>query len=286
MPDTHSIIDIQNATVYRGDTLVFDRLSLSIRRGENTAIVGPNGAGKSTFLKMLSRELYPVYADDTHVRLFGRDRWSVWELRSHLGIISPDLQHDYAGDAVGIAVVLSGYYASINTWGHQRFNQAQRRRALQTMEQLGIDHLREKAYAAMSTGEQRRFLLARALINDPEALILDEPTTGLDLPATFHYLGLVRRLMREGRTVILVTHHLHEIPPEVSRAILLRSGRLMADGAKTGVITENNLTRLYGTPIRLLTANGYYQALPGEQQGPDSSQPDTHRPAVPASHTG
>ena len=263
MASTEPIIDIRNATVYRGETLVFERLSLRIAGGENTAIVGPNGAGKSTFLKLLSRDIYPVYQQDARVRLFGRDRWSVWELRAHLGIVSHDLQHEYAGNALGLAVVLSGYYASINTWGYQSFTESERHQADVVMSLLDIEHLRDKQFATMSTGEQRRFLLARALINQPEALILDEPTTGLDLTATFHYLDIVRKLMHEQRTVILVTHHLHEIPPEIERVILLKGGQVVADGPKRQVLTSASLSALYATPIKLIEADGYYQAFPG-----------------------
>jgi iron complex transport system ATP-binding protein len=123
--------------------------------------------------------------------------------------------------------------------------------------------LHSRTFATMSTGEQRRFLLGRALINDPDTLLLDEPTSGLDLKACFQYLDFVRGLMRAGKTVILVTHHIHEIPPEVSRVVLLKDGAVMADGAKPEILTGANLSRLFDTPVELVRANGFYQAMPG-----------------------
>ncbi len=259
---TDPIIEIKDATVYRGDTRVFENFSLEVPRGENTAIIGPNGAGKTTFMKLITRDIYPVYSDSSYVRVYGRDRWNVWELRSLLGVISNDLQINYSGNAHGLNVVLSGYYSSIDTWGYQEFAAQQIEQARVIMDDLTISALSEKPYEAMSTGQQRRFLLARALVNDPDALILDEPTSGLDLPMTFHYLDIVRNLMQKGKTIVLVTHHLHEIPPEIKRVVLLKDGTVVADGAKESLLTDYMLSDLFETPIHLVEANGYYQAMP------------------------
>lgn len=257
------IIEIKNVTVYRGLHQVFNNLSLDIAPGCQTAILGPNGAGKSTLLKLLSRELYPVQSEDSYVRLFGQERWDVWELRSHLGIVSHDLQQQYVGNARGLNVILSGYYSSIDTAWHQQFSPEDRDLALRLMVTLGVTHLKDRMFAEMSTGEQRRFLLGRALINDPDTLVLDEPTSGLDLKAGFQYLDIVRRLMGDGKTIILVTHHIHEIPPEVSRVVLLKDGEVLADGDKSEILTDKNLSALFDTPVALARANGFYQAMPG-----------------------
>ncbi|MFQ5994115.1 MAG: ABC transporter ATP-binding protein [Acidiferrobacterales bacterium] len=262
MSPAGKIIEIKDATVFRGNTKVFENFSLEIDRGSNTAIIGPNGAGKTTLLKLLSRDLYPVHRDGSYVRILGRGGWNVWDLRSQLGIVSHDLQHDYAGYVRGIDVVLSGYYASIGTYDYQEFTPQQLQRAEQILATLGIVHLKEKGFAAMSTGEQRRFLLGRALINEPHTLVLDEPTTSLDLKATFKYLTIIRKLMQEGRTVVLITHHLHDIPPEVTRVILLKDGSVVAQGEKEQVLTDNNLSHLFDTPIKLVRENGFYQAIP------------------------
>ncbi len=261
-----NIIEIKNATVHRGQTKVFDGLSLEIAQGCNTAILGPNGAGKTTLLQLLSRELYPVQRDGSYVRIFGRERWNVWDLRSHFGIVSFDLQQRYLGKASGIDVILSGYYSSVGTWSHQEFTAENRQRAHLILEMLDILDLQDKVFSQMSAGEQRRFLLGRALVHDPEALVLDEPTSGLDLKACFQYLDIVRRLMRSGKTLILVTHRIHEIPPEVSRVILLKAGTVIADGKKTEILTSQNMCRLFDTPIELVRTNGFYQAIPSETQ--------------------
>jgi iron complex transport system ATP-binding protein len=259
-----NLIDIQKATVYRGDHLVFSDLSLQIAKGCQTALLGPNGAGKSTLLQLLSGELRAASHEGSIVRLFGLDRWNVFELRTQLGIVSHDLQRETPSGARGAEVILSGFYASIGLYPHQTFSAEQRRRADEVMERLGIADFRERRFSEMSTGEQRRFLLGRALVHNPSTLILDEPTSGLDLRACFQYLQIIRTLIRQGKTIILVTHHLHEIPPEVERVILLKEGRVTADGKKTEILTSEKLTALFDTPVKLMQADGWYQALPAE----------------------
>ena len=258
-----TIVDIQHAEVYRGDQQVFADLTLQIDAGVDTAILGPNAAGKSTLLKLLSLDIHPVPRNNSSLRLFGKDTWNVWELRRHLGVVSHDLQHRYLDDAHGVNVILSGYYASVDTYEHQGFGYGELVRATHIMEDMGILHLQDRAFGDMSTGEQRRFLLGRALVHDPEALVLDEPTSGLDLRACFHYLEIVRGLMSKGKTLILVTHHIHEIPPEVTRVVLLKKGRIIGDGPKEEMLTAAHLTGLFDTPVQVVRANDWYQVLPG-----------------------
>jgi len=257
------LIEIERATVYRGDACVFKDFSLSIQVGEHVAILGPNGAGKSTFLKLLAGEVHPVPNDETHIRLFGEELWNVWDVRKQLGMVSHDLQHQYMDQVTGLKVVLSGFYASIGTYGYQDFSYGQLARADGMLEEMGAGTLRDRRFGEMSTGEQRRCLLGRVLVHEPTALILDEPTSGLDLTATFHYLDLVRNYIRKEKTLLLVTHHIHEIPPEVERVVFLKQGRILQDGDKRAILTEVNLSGLFDCPVTLAQANGWYQALPG-----------------------
>lgn len=257
------ILDIRHATVYRGDTCVFSDLSFKLRDGEHAAILGPNGSGKSTLLKLLSGEVHAVPRDETRVALFGEERWNIWDVRTRIGMVSHDLQRDYLICAEGLNVILSGFYASHDTYEHQQFSKTQMTKAYEVMEQLGIMALAKRRYGRLSTGEQRRFLLGRALVHDPPVLVLDEPTSGLDVQACFQYLDLLRAQIATGKTVLLVTHHLHEIPPEIDRAIFLKDRKIVADGAKSALITGDQVSRLFDRTITLVQANGWYQALPG-----------------------
>jgi iron complex transport system ATP-binding protein len=257
------LIEIENADVFRGETRVFDGLSLRIEQGESTAILGPNGSGKSTLLRLLSRELYPVAREGSWVRILGKSRWDVFALRQQLGLVSHELQAAYPRSVCGLDVVLSGFFASVGLHPHQELTRVQQERAEAVLGELGAAHLRDKPIASMSGGEQRRCLLGRALVHAPHTLVLDEPTTSLDLKATFELIALFQKLARQGKTLILVTHHVHEIPPEISRVVLLRQGRVFADGQKEAVLTDETLSRLFDVPIRIVERSGFFQAFPG-----------------------
>ena len=258
-----NIIELNNISVFQQRNKVFDNFSLSLKRGQNSVILGPNGAGKTTLLKLLNRELYIVANETSSIKIFGKNRWNVEELRTHLGVVSHHLQTNFSSNALGLYVVLSGFYASDGIWQHQKFKNEHIELANQVMNLLDIENLKSRQYATMSTGEQRKFLLARALVHNPEVLVLDEPTSGLDLRACFQYLEIIQDLMNTGKNVILVTHHIHEIPPEITRAILLKEAKVVDDGDKKKVLTSKSLSKLFDRPIKIIQKNGFYQALPG-----------------------
>ena len=259
------LIEIQNATIWRGTTCVFDGLDLEIAQHERVAIVGPNGAGKTTLLKVINRELYPVVQDGSSLRILGLEHWNVWELRKHIGVVSHDLQQRYTPTTTALEVVVSGFHSSIGVHGTlaSRVNAQQLEAARATMAELGVDGLAGTALKSMSTGQQRRCLLARALVHEPDTLILDEPTAGLDFAASFDYLGRLQRLADDGRNIIIVTHHLNELPPAIDRVVLLKQGRIVADGPKFEVLTSELLSDVYETCVRVAELDGYYLAYPG-----------------------
>jgi len=258
-----NIIDLQNITVFQGRNKILDNFSLTIDESQSTVILGPNGSGKTTILKLLNRELYIVEDKKSSLKIFEKDRWNVDDLRSNLGVVSQNLQYGYSNSALGLYVVLSGFYSSDGIWQHQKFDENKLNRAKEVMELLSISELQDREFSTMSTGEQRKFLLARSLVNDPAVLVFDEPTSGLDMSTCFQYLEIIRELISMGKKVILVTHHIHEIPPEVTRVILLKEGRVVEDGDKDKVLNDASLTNLFDWPIKVIKENGYYQAIPG-----------------------
>lgn len=259
------LVEIRNATIWRGTSLVFENLSLVIAQHERVAILGPNACGKTTLMKTINRELYPVVKPGSFVRILGRDTWNVWKLREHIGVVSHDLHQRYTPDTTALEVVISGFYSSIGVHGTlaRRVSEGQRKAAIETLGELGVRSLQDTPLSAMSTGQQRRCLLARALVHRPDTLILDEPTAGLDFAASFDYLGRLRRLAEAGRNIVIVTHHLNEIPPEVDRVVLLQNGRVAADGPKKAVLDSELLSKVYETRIRVAEIDGYYLAYPG-----------------------
>lgn len=267
MQHEDKLIEIRNATVWRGTTRVFDGLNLDIDRHERVAILGPNGSGKTTLLKLLNRELYAVAEPGSRVRILGRERGNVWELRKHIGVVSHDLQQRYTPSTTALQVVVSGFYSSIGVHGllAKRVTEPQRRAARRALAELGLAEMIDRRLSEMSTGQQRRCLLARALVHRPDTLILDEPTAGLDFSACFDYLARLRKLAETGTNLVIVTHHLNEIPTVVDRVVLLHQGRVVADGKKAEILTGERLSQVYSTPIRVTEIDGYYLACPADR---------------------
>ena len=267
---TDPVLELREATVIKGDRRILDGLTLTIHAGEHTAIVGPNGAGKSALVNLLTHEDRPLRRDDGEpsVRVFGDGNWNVFELRSQLGIVSADLHHRFVlgnneGRVTAEAAVLSGFLATQGILRYGAVTQDMRRRAGEALARMGVSHLARRRLDEMSTGEARRVLLARALVTAPRALILDEPTTGLDLVARHDFTERVRQIAREGTTLILITHHIEEIVPEIDRVILVGEGKIAAAGSKREILTAAHLSALFNAPIALEEGDGYFYARPG-----------------------
>ena len=269
-PDTAAcaapLFELDRATVVRGPSRVLHNLSLRIPLGQHTAILGPNGCGKSTFIKLISRELYPLAREgDAPVKVFGLRRWNVNELRNRLGLVTSDLTRDLqqmpylrAEDAV-----ITGFFSSFVVPPHRQVDADMRAKARHALEQVRATPLADRQVAELSTGEMRRVLIARALVHEPQALLLDEPTAGLDLVARRQFLGLMRSLAQRGITLVLVTHHIEEIIPEIDRVLLLRDGAVCADGDRAGTLTEAQLSHVFGGPVQVRREGEYYGAVPG-----------------------
>ncbi len=260
-----ALIELDHASVIRGQVRVLHELSLRIGLGQHTAILGPNGCGKSSFIKLITRELYPLAraGGDAPVKVLGQTRWQVDRLRSQLGIVTGDLSVNLA-DMPGLSVesaVLSGFFASYVVPPHREVTDAMRERAREALALARATPLLGRAYAELSAGETRRVLIARALVNRPQALLLDEPSTGLDLVARQHLVDTMRHLAQQGITLVLVTHHSEEIVPEIERVILLRGGRIFADGDRQALLTDPTLSEVFGGPVRVQCEDERYSAL-------------------------
>lgn len=272
MPKTtrdHSplLIDFSGVTIVRGDVPVLRNLRLQIRRGEHVAILGPNGSGKSTLIKAITRELYPLdRGAKMRFQLLGQDDWDLNDLRGHFGIVTLDLLQNLSNEIVlrqvtARELILSGHFNSIGLWPHHRVTPAQEAQARKILRFLAISRLANRAVSTMSSGEQRRVLIGRALVHEPEVLILDEPTTSLDPGAVREFRVLLRKLARAGRSLLLVTHHIADVIPEIERVILIKAGRITADGVKSQMLTSARLSRLFGAKLRIIRRGRCYDVL-------------------------
>lgn len=254
-----SLLEFANVTVVRNDRTVLDNLSLTIHEGEHVAILGPNGSGKSSLIKTINREFYPLQRPGAAVRILGKDVWNVFDLRVMLGIVNNDLLAANARDVKGREAVLSGFFSSIGVWpGQHTVTPEMERKTDEVMERLEITHLADRWVDELSSGEARRVVIARALVHDPKALLFDEPTASLDLHAMYELGGVLRKLAQSGISILLVTHHLPDLIPEIGRVVMIRDGRIWKDGSKEDVLTEGNLSELFRVPVQLMRRDGYY----------------------------
>jgi iron complex transport system ATP-binding protein len=245
-------------TLLRGTRVALESLTLSIHDGEHVAILGPNGSGKSSLIKAISRECYPLQRPGSSLQILGQDRWNIFELRSLLGIVSNDLMQACTRDYSVEEVILSGFFSSIGTWPNHEVTDAMRHKTRDVMSLLEISHLSGRNVDELSSGEARRVLIGRALVHAPKALLLDEPTNSLDLHAAHELHDTLRKLAQSGTTVVLVTHHLPDIIPEIERVVLIQDGKILEDGAKERVLTAAGLSRLFGTAVEVVMSRGYY----------------------------
>src|SRR5579862_7257309 len=252
------LLALNHVTVMRGERAALHDVTLQIGSGEHVCILGPNGCGKSTLIKTITRECYPLASEGSSISILGRERWNIFELRSLLGIVSPDLLASCTTDATGRDVVLSGFFSSTRIFPHHHPDPEHLPRAEATLARLGIAHLAHRAVSHMSSGEAKRTLIARALVHDPQTLLFDEPSNALDIAAQLQLRDTMRELAQGGLGILLVTHHVAEIIPEIERIVLLREGRILADGAKKEILTAENLSSLFGVAVRLGQHDGYF----------------------------
>ena len=256
------LIEFHNVTIRRGLRDVLDGITLSIAQGENVAILGPNGSGKSTLVKAIARDLYPVIKQEPwSLRILGSDCWNLFDLRNRLGLVSNDWMQMCTRDFSGFEIVLSGFFGSVGIWPYHPVTPEMERKAREVMELLEIPHLAERATNEVSSGEARRILIARALVHDPLTLILDEPSTSLDLRATRELRDILRKLAAGGIGMVMVTHHLPDIIPEMRRVVTIREGRIHFDGPTEQALTAPALSALFGIPVEVLERDGYYHVL-------------------------
>ena len=249
-------LEMRNVNVARGDRTVLHDVNLSIRTGEHVAILGPNGCGKSTLILTMTCQLYPIVQPGMHVGIFGRERWNLTELRRHFGVVSAgpmgtELPGERTAVTTGLDAVIAGFFSASTLWPNLHVTDEMRSRAYEALDRMQAARLAGQTVGTMSAGEKRRIMIARALVHRPQQLLLDEPSNALDLAAQRELREGLRGLAREGTGLVMVTHHLGDILPEIERIILMRDGRIVGDGPRQEMLTEAQLSELFLTPVRI-----------------------------------
>ena len=255
-------LQFEHVNVARGNNTVLHDISLTIAAGEHIAILGPNGCGKSTLIKTITCECYPIVQPGTSVSIFGRERWDLTELKKRLGVVSPELPGRPTLQTTGRDAVLTGFFSSSTLWPNltSQITPEMHTRTDEVLERIDATHLRDKPVGEMSAGEQRRIMIGRALVASAGMLLLDEPSNALDLAAQQDLRELLRTLARQGTGILLITHHIADIIPEIDRIILMKSGRIHADALKPTLLTAPTLSNLFQTEVHVTQKDGFYNA--------------------------
>jgi iron complex transport system ATP-binding protein len=262
------IVELKQVNVARGNNIVLHDLSLRIDPGEHLAILGPNGCGKSTLLKTITCEVYPLVRPETSVRIMGRERWDLTQLKRRMGVVSAELPGKPTLTTTGFDAILTGFFSSSTLWPNLTVTAQMRTRAEQILSLVNAENLRSKPVGEMSAGQQRRIMIGRAMAGTSSSdeagsvqmLLLDEPSNALDLGAQQDLREMLRRLAQQGTAIVLITHHIADILPEMDRIVMMRDGRIVADGSKPELLTEQRLSDLFGREIAMTERDGYWNA--------------------------
>jgi iron complex transport system ATP-binding protein len=260
-----ALVELEHVFVARGENVVLRDVSLRVGAGEHLAILGPNGCGKSTLLKTITCECYPLVRDETRVRILGRERWDLTELKRRMGVVSAELPGRQTLTTTGLDAILTGFFSSSTLWPNLTVTAEMRERAEEIVALVGAEGLRGKLVGEMSAGQQRRVMIGRALAGtslhgEVQMLLLDEPSNALDMGAQYDLREMLRGLARRGVAIVLITHHIADILPEMERVVMMREGRIVADGAKGEWLTAEKLSGLFGREIGVGERRGYFNA--------------------------
>ena len=259
------IVELEHVNVARGQNIVLHDVSFRVEAGEHLAILGPNGCGKSTLLKTATCELYPIARPETRVRIMGRERWDLTQLKRKMGVVSAELPGRQTLSITGFDAILTGFFSSSMLWPNLTVTGEMRERAEEILRVIDGEKLRTKLVGEMSAGQQRKTMIGRAMAGtategDVKMLLLDEPSNALDLAAQRDLREMLRGLAQQGVAILLITHHIADILPEIDRIVMMREGRIVADGRKKDLLTEERLGELFGGEIHLVERDGYWNA--------------------------
>lgn len=261
------IVDLKHVYVARGREVVLHDVNLLIHSGENLAILGPNGCGKSTLLKTITCDLYPIVRPDTSVSIMGNQRWDLTTLKRKMGVVTADLPGRQTLSTTGIDAILTGFFSSSTLWPNLHVTAQMRQHAEQILCQIGAESLRDKLVGEMSAGQQRRIMIGRAIAGTTstdgggvQMLLLDEPSNALDIGAQHDLRETLRSLAQRGTSILLITHHIADILPEMERVVMMSAGRIVADGTKAKMLNERRISKLFGRDIRMSERDGYWNA--------------------------
>lgn len=264
---SNNVVELRNVSVVRNGEYILKHIDLTLTEGENAVIIGANGSGKTTLVKLLNGDIRPYYEEDgsSSITLFGLTSWNIFDLRDRIGVVSMDLQNRFSDATTVTDVITSGYFGSMDVFRNHDVTSDMVRAVYNASVRMGIDDILERPIENLSLGEMRRTLIARALVSEPEMLILDEPMTGLDIVMKDAFRRMFDILTSTGVRIVMITHELEDIPSCVDRVIMIKDGEKIHDGSKKDVLTSQNLSDLFDADISVsVDDRGYHMYMAGD----------------------
>lgn len=255
-----NLITIKHASVRRNDNNIVEDLSFEINKGEHVAVLGPNGAGKSTLFRICCMEIHPLWSETLELNRFSENRISKEKLRQKMGIVSKELLEICNSSYIARDIIAGGLLSSIGLDFHHHLTADMWTKIDNTITKYDCTKLQNKKMKDLSTGEAQKVLLARALVLEPELLLLDEAANGLDFPSRSIYRNTLNAVIKEGKTVVIITHDLSQVLPEINKIVFMKNGKIIETGNKIDMLTEKKLSSLYGKEVYLDQRNGLYSA--------------------------
>lgn len=249
---------IHDATVLRAGAPILHIDDFVLAEGEKIAVLGPNGAGKSTLIKILTREVMPLFRDEAPVVFRGKQRPTLADIKACFGVVSSSMHDQMSVHLPVIDIVCGGFFGTLGLPRGVCATDRMRETALDALERLGIADLVERDVLTLSTGQARRVLVARELVHNPQVLVFDEPCTGLDPQGMYQIRKTMCELADEGRGIVLVTHYPEDIIPAIERVVLIKDAYMCADGSKSELLTDEVMSDLFEAPLRIESHDGWY----------------------------
>ncbi len=256
--DRSPLFRIRDASVVRAGSTILHVDDFTLAEGEHLALLGPNGAGKSTFIKLLTREVMPLYREAAPVVFRGNERPTLADIKSCFGVVSASMHAQMSVHLSVIDIVCGGFFGTLGLPRGVQTDDSMRDVAFAALEKLGIADLSARDVLTLSTGQVRRVLVARELVHDPQVLVFDEPCTGLDPQGMYQIRSTMRTLADEGRSIVLVTHYPEDIVPAIERVVLIKDAAIRADGFKRDLLTDETMSALFDAPLRVEERDGWY----------------------------
>ena len=253
---------LKNINVYIDQNKILSDININLHYGENILILGPNGSGKSTFLKLLNRSIYPIKSNQSSFKLFNKENINIWYLRKNIGFLFKEMEQRVNNGVNLYDVISSGFSGIFNSRYSKLLSEREKIKIDNLLNEWELTNIMYNEFQSLSDGQKRRALLARALVYEPNILVLDEPFCNLDIKSNFILNQNLNKLINQSVNIIYITHNLESILPKTNRVILFKEGKILNDGNPYELINTKILSDLFDISINVIEQNGYWRILP------------------------